>query len=294
MPVIERLIGKSYHRAIATVELHGEIVPLTPRGLGHAVTSNHIRDVLDEVAEDRNVRAAILDINSPGGTIVASREISAAVEAFPKPAVAWIRDIGASGAYEVATACRRIVADPFSLVGSVGVIMPHVEVVDLLAKIGVRAEVLKAGRFKDLGVPLRPMTDEERRLLQDDLETAHRAFLERVGARRRLKPEQLDEIRTGRVFHGDRALALGLVDELGGRKEAIRAAEELGGFTHDEVVPFRKGRRAGILGRMIDFFSGEEGILAPDATARIGASIVAGALETLAARLRSPLDPPRA
>ncbi len=302
MPVIERLIGKRYRHAIATVELHGEIVPLPPRGIGHAVTPAHVRDVLDEVAGDRNVKGVIFDINSPGGAIVASREVSAAVEAFPKPTVAWIRDVGASGAYEVATACRRIVADPFSLVGSIGVILPHVEVVDLLGKIGVRAEVLKAGRLKDLGVPLRAMTDEERRLLQDDLEVAHRAFLERVAARRRLSPEQQDEVRSGRVFHGERALALGLVDELGSRKEAIRACEELGGFTHDEVVPFKKGRRAGFLGRVVDFFSGEEGIdagagaagLLALAGARLGASLVEGAVAALAARLRAPLGPPRA
>lgn len=131
MAMMEKLVGKRYKRAIGTIEVHGEIVPYAWRPVGIYTVAADVRAALDAMAKDSGVRAAIVDVSSPGGAIVASREIARAIESFPKPAVAWIRDYGASGAYEVAAACRRIVAE-------------------LLGKVGVRAELMKAGRLKDL------------------------------------------------------------------------------------------------------------------------------------------------
>lgn len=259
--MLERLTGKkSYKRAIGTVELHGEIVPYARRPIGIFVSPTDVRELLDAMAEDQNVRAAIIDINCPGGAIVASREIARAIEAFSKPAVAWIRDIGTSGAYEVAASCRRIVADPMSVVGSIGVLLQRFEAFETLQKLGARVELLKAGRLKDIGQPFRPVTDEERGILQRYLERAHETFLADVARRRNLKPEAVEEIRTGVFFLGERAHALGLVDKLGGYAEAVRACEELGGFAHDEVVPFRRKPAGGLLGRVLDMVSGGESL----------------------------------
>lgn len=254
--VIQRALGRGYKRAIGTVEVHGEIVPYAWRPIGVYTLASDVRTALDAMAKDDGVRAAIVDINSPGGAIVASREIARAIDAFPKPAVAWIRDYGASGAYEIAAACRKIVADPYSLVGSVGVLLPRFEVAELLAKVGVRADLLKAGRLKDLGQPFRPLTEEERTILQGHLDEAHEGFLADVTRRRALKPEQVADVRTGLVFFGTRALPLGLVDRLGGYADAVSLCEQLGGFVHDEVVPFRARAPGGLLGRVMDLVSG--------------------------------------
>ncbi len=262
--MIEKITGKKYKRAIGTIEIHGEIVPYARRPIGQFVTAADVRTLLEAMAKDTAIKAALIDINSPGGAVVASREIARAIEAYPKPTVAWIRDFGTSGAYEVAASCRKIVADPMSIVGSIGVILPRLEAFETLQKIGARVDLLKAGRLKDIGQPFRPVTDEERSILQGYLDRAHATFLDDVGRRRGLKPEALEEIRTGVFFLGEKGAALGLVDRLGGYADAIRLCEELGQFAHDEVVPFRKQPPGGFLGRLIDFFSGGAG----DALAR--------------------------
>jgi protease-4 len=286
-PVLEKIVGKRYRRAIGRVEVHGEIVPYTARPVGVYAVAADVRAALEAMAKDDGVKAALVDINSPGGAIVASREIARAIDAFPKPAVAWIRDFGASGAYEVAAACRRIIADRYSLVGSVGVILPRFEVAGLLAKLGVQAEMLKAGRLKDLGQPFRPLTEEERAILQGHLDEAHEGFLADVASRRRLAAEALAEIKTGLAFFGTRAHALGLIDRLGGYAEAIAACEELGSFAHDEVIAFKRGGTAGVLGRLIDFVSGG----AERALARAGEALGSGAARAIGRALAAGVGP---
>jgi protease-4 len=274
MPVFPKILGgRSYKRAIGTIEVHGEIVPYAWRPIGVYTLASDVRAALEAMAKDEGIKAALIDINSPGGAIVASREIARAIDAFPKPTVAWIRDIGASGAFEIASACRRIVADPLSLVGSVGVLLPRFELFELLGKVGIRADLMKAGKWKDLGTPFRPLADEERAILQRQLDEAHESFLDDVARRRGLEPEALAEVRTGLAFFGTRAAALGLVDRLGGYAEAIAACEEIGSFVHDEVVPFRRGGPAGVLGKLMDLVSG--------ASERIGAGIVGGAARAI-------------
>ena len=280
-PVLKRFVGRGYKRAIGTVEVHGEIVPYAWRPVGVYTVASDVRGALEAMAKDDAIKAAIVDVNSPGGAIVASREIARAIDAFPKPAVAWVRDYGASGAYEVAAACRKIVADPYSLVGSVGVILPRFELVDALAKIGVRPDVLKAGKWKDLGQPFRRMTDEERAILQGHLDRAHEGFLADVARRRGLKPDALAEIKTGLVFFGEQAQQLGLVDRLGGWPEAIALCEQLGAFAHDEVVPFRRSGAGGFLNRIIDLVSGASERI----VGRAGAAFAEGVVGSMRAAL---------
>ncbi len=258
--LLQRMVGgKRHRRGIGLVEVHGEIVPFLRRPLGIFVTPGHMRDLFEHMKEDDGVRAAIVSVNSPGGALVASREIARTIETFPKPTVAWIRDVGASGGYEVASACRKVVADELSLVGSVGVILPHIEVSRLLDKVGVAANILKAGRYKDMGGPFRPLAEDERVILQGELERAQQGFLQDVARRRHLTEAAKDEIRTALTFFGEKAMALGLVDKLGGYDEAVRVCEELGGFTHDEVVPFKHEPAGGLLGRVLEWIGGGGG-----------------------------------
>ncbi len=285
---LPRFLGGGYRRAIGIVEVHGEIVPYAWRPVGVYTLASDVRAALEAMARDDHVKAAIVDINSPGGAIVASREIARAIDAFPKPAVAWIRDVGASGAYEVAAACRRVIADPFSLVGSIGVLMPRLEVWELLGKVGVRVEMLKSGRLKDIGQPFRPLTDEERAILDGQLAQAHEGFLADVRRRRGLRPDAVEEVKTGVPLFGQRALELGLVDRLGGYAEAIAACEELGRFTHDQVVPFGRGGPGGLLGRLLDLVSGAAERAVARAAERMAAAVAEAAGRALGVAARPP------
>ncbi len=200
-----------------------------------------IKEELTMAAEDGQVKALLLRINSPGGTVTASDVIYHELTVFKArrkiPVVAVIMDVGASGGYYVAASADRIVAHPTSVTGSVGVIMLRVNAEGLLQKIGLEAGAIKSGAKKDIGSPFRPMSEEEREVFQTMINGFQARFLEVVTkARGGLTTERLKLIADGRVLTGPQAVQLGLADQIGYLDDGIAAARQLAGITDARVV----------------------------------------------------------
>jgi protease-4 len=199
---------------------------------GLIVDSDRVVRELGDYGEDTSVRAIVVRIQSPGGVVAPTQEIYDAilrVRNRGKPVVASMGSVAASGGYYLAAAATRIVANPGTLTGSIGVIMQLAEIEGLLKKVGVRYEVIKAGRFKDSASFARPMTPEERAVLQAVLDDMHDQFVTAIAEGRRLGKDRVRALADGRVYSGRMAKELGLVDALGGLDEAVRVAAELGG-----------------------------------------------------------------
>src|SRR5262245_13931829 len=208
---------------VALVEIEGLIVD-----------SDRAVKELDEFGEDPTIRAIVVRIPSPGGVVGPSQGIYATtlrISGRGKPVVASMGSVAASGGYYLAAAATRIVANPGTLTGSIGVIMQLAEIEGLLKKVGVRYEVIKAGRYKDSASFARPMTPEERAVLQAVLDDMHDQFITAIAEGRNLGKERVRALADGRVYSGRMAKQLGLVDDLGGLDEALRLAGELGGVT---------------------------------------------------------------
>jgi protease-4 len=155
--------------------------------------------------------------------------------------------VAASGGYYIACAADKILANPGSITGSIGVIVESLNVEDLLRKLGLRSAVVKSGKHKDLGSPLRPMTEEERSLLQGVLDSVHDQFIRAVAEGRKLPVEKIRELADGRIFSGDQARQLGLVDELGNLEDAIAQAAKMAGIRGEPEVIYPEKKRFSLL-----------------------------------------------
>ncbi len=228
---------------IAIVPVKGIISPEDSNDIfrGSGMGSDTIINNLKKAEENNGVKAVILEINSPGGTVVASREVASYVKSLSekKPVVAWIREIGASGAYWIASEADVIIADDMSITGSIGVLSSYLEFSDLFDKYGVKYERLVAGELKDVGSPYRELNDYERKLMQNKLKKIQDLFVKEVSENRKLNNNQINEIRQGFFYLGVEAKDLGLVDELGGREEAIEKAKELAGIEDGKIVEYK-------------------------------------------------------
>ncbi|MFB6208443.1 MAG: signal peptide peptidase SppA [Candidatus Nanohaloarchaea archaeon] len=211
----------------AVVKLSGSITP-SASGFSSGITPEKVRD-LNKEAEGMGAKAIVYEINSGGGAVVASKEVMRAIEEVEVPTVCRLRDLGASGAYLVSLGCDRIVADSATLTGSIGVKSSYLEFSGLLDRYGVEYVNVSSGKYKELGSPYRNLTKEQKKILKQKIERIHEEFLGIVDDRRNLTDEQLETVRTGEAFLGSRAKELGLVDELGGRKTAFKAAENITG-----------------------------------------------------------------
>jgi protease IV len=204
-----------------------------------------VHEELQRAGDDDKVRAVVLRINSPGGTVTASDVIYQEIMAFKAlrhvPVVAQMLDLATSGAYYVALAADEIVATPTSVTGSVGVVMYNLNFSGLMDKLGVSNQTMKAGLRKDIGSPLRTMTPDEQRILQTILDQMQQRFLAVVRERRpAVTPEALQTISDGRVLTADQALQLGLIDRLGYLENAVQLAEQRAGLPQARVVMYRR------------------------------------------------------
>ena len=200
---------------------------------------------LDEMGKDDRVRAVVLRVDSPGGVVGPSQEIYAEVKklATKKKVVVSMGSLAASGGYYIAAPASMIMANPGTITGSIGVLMKVPNVEGLLGKVGLRAVTLKTGRFKDAGSPIRAMTAEDRAMLQGVLESAHKQFVRAVAEGRRLPVEDVRKLADGRIFTGEQALALKLIDRIGTLQDAVEEAGKLGGIKGEPrlIRPAGKG-----------------------------------------------------
>lgn len=231
---------------VAVISIKGIIIGDGSSGIfGEGVASSTtIIKLIEKADKNPNIKAVILEINSPGGTPVASDEIARAVKKTNKTTVAWIRDYGASGAYWVASSSEHIVANPLSLTGSIGVFSSYLEFSGLLERYNITYERLVAGEYKDAGVPYRKLTEEERRIIIDELDKMHNYFIAEVASNRKLPNANVRKLANGRAYLGTDALNLGLIDELGGKDEALRYIERKHNIT---AVPVEYKEKVGIL-----------------------------------------------
>ncbi len=199
-----------------------------------------IIDFIEDADIDTSISAIVLKINSPGGTPVASQELARAVRETKKPTVALIRDMGTSGAYWVASSADWIIANRLSLTGSVGVYASQLEFGGLLDDYNVTYQRMVAGKYKDIGSPYRRMTEEEEALLQGQLDRMHDYFVHDVADNRGLSEGEAANLATGMFYLGEEALELGLVDELGGKDEALAHLKEELGVTELRFIEYRE------------------------------------------------------
>lgn len=200
--------------------------------LGGIYESKSIVEKLGELKKDDDVKAVVLRIDSPGGSVSASQEIFESVKELRavKPVVASMGTVAASGGYYIAAPANKIIANPGTLTGSIGVRLELMNVEDLLQWARLRATTLKSGRLKDVGSSTRPMTDEEREYLEGILREMHMQFKKAVAESRGLSLEDVEKVADGRVLTGEQALAAKLIDELGSLERASKVAAELGGI----------------------------------------------------------------
>ncbi len=229
----------SYSNKIALIPISGFIAIGSSDSLlsSPIASSDVIVDFIEKADADESVKAIILEINSPGGNVVASKEISQAVEDADKPVIAWIREIGTSGAYWIASASDYIVSDPLSITGSIGVVLSYLEFSELMDEYGVKYEGITSGKYKDAGSPFKPLALDERQLLQKKVDLIHSYFIEEVKENRGLDSADFGE---ASFYLGMEAKGLGLVDELGGKKEAIEKAKELANITDAEILRYER------------------------------------------------------
>lgn len=222
-------------------------------------SASYISKRVREAAKDKNVKAIVLDINSPGGTVASVQDIYSEILSAKekgKKVVALFRDVAASGAFYIAMAADKIVAEPGTITGSVGVIMQTGNVVGLFDKLGIKVTPITSGKYKDIGSAYRPMTDAEKALLQDMVNDTYSQFLAAVKAGRpNVTPEDMEEYTDGRVFTGQRAFNLGFIDKLGGEETARQLAGELAGLKDPKVI---SQKTTGLRELLFSFGSGME------------------------------------
>jgi protease-4 len=194
------------------------------------ITPDRVRSLLDQAASIPSVKAVVVRVNSPGGSVVASDEIYHALLAFEKPVVISMGDTAASGGYYISCAGDHVMAHPDTLTGSIGVISQFLNVQELMDKVGVDAVVITTGPRKDIGSPFRDMTEAERELWRGILDQVYEDFLDVVVESRGLSAETVRELADGSIYTGQQAQDLGLVDSVGTRQTAIDKAAELGGI----------------------------------------------------------------
>lgn len=206
--------------------------------------SREVTRQLDVFGKDSSVKAVVVRIDSPGGGVAAAQDIHDAILAVrkKKKVVASMGTIAASGGYLVACAADRIVASPGTVTGSISAIIHFANIEELLKKIGLKSSVVKSGQYKDIGSPTRPMTEDEKALIQSLVDDTYDQFLEVVAKGRRISKDDLRKIADGRLFTGRQAQKLGLVDELGDLSHAVRLAGTLAGMEGepDVVYPVKK------------------------------------------------------
>jgi len=229
-------------------------------------SSNPTLNNLIKLGENKHIKAIVLRIDSPGGTVGPSQEIYLEIMRLrrKKPIVASLGSVAASGSYYIASAANKIVASPGTITGSIGVKMEFLNIQQLLNKLGLEPIVIKSGIFKDIGSPTRKMSKEERMLLERVIKDVHTQFVEAIAKGRGLPLDKVEEIADGRIFTGRRAKELGLVDRLGNLQDAIMLAAKLGGIRGKPGTFFLKRKESiweMFFSSLFEFLSKNEKIL---------------------------------
>ena len=211
---------------------------------GVITDSRETTEELKEYVKNPSIKAIVLRVDSPGGAVAPSQEIYEEVRkaVAKKKVLVSMGSVAASGGYYIASPATRIIANPGTLTGSIGVIMEIPNIEGLMNKLGIKTEVVKSGKHKDIASIFRGIGKEEREILQGVLDNVHTQFIKAVAEGRKMLPSDVEKIADGRVFTGEQALKAGLIDELGNLEDAVQAAAKLSGIKGEPVIVSKKER----------------------------------------------------
>jgi protease IV len=252
-PLEEETVEGHGEAKILMMDVSGFISDESPGGTltigtppAHVPMLVRVREELKKAQRDAKVRAVVVRINSPGGTVTASDIIFRELEQFRNatgvPIVASMMDVAASGGYYIALAADTIVAHPTTVTGSIGVIMISVNAEGLMQKVGLVANTIKSGERKDMGSPFRPLTAEERAIFQSVIDDLQRQFVAKVVERRRLPEATARGLADGRIYTAPQALDKGLVDAIGYMPDALAAARTASGVAEAKIIVYKRPR----------------------------------------------------
>jgi protease-4 len=228
---------------------------------GIIFNSKEIIKQLKKHKSNPTVKAMVLRVDSPGGGVGPAQEIYELVREIAnkkeKKILVSMGSVAASGGYYIACPAEKIVANPGTITGSIGVIMEFPNIQELFKKIGLDTVVVKSGKYKDLGSPVRPMSKEERRLIQGMIDDVYQQFVNAVAEGRNLPAEQVRQFADGRIFSGKQAKKLGLVDELGGLEHTVELAARLTGLDKKAFIRLEEQKRF----ELSEFLSGISRVL---------------------------------
>ncbi|OGW54167.1 MAG: multidrug transporter [Nitrospirae bacterium RBG_13_43_8] len=211
---------------------------------GLITDSKEATEDIKEYVKNPSIKAIVLRIDSPGGAVGPAQEIYEEVRkaAAKKKVIVSMGSVAASGGYYIASPATKIIANPGTLTGSIGVIMEIPNISGLMDKLGIKTEVVKSGRHKDIASIFRGIGKEEREILQGVLDNVHGQFIKAVAEGRNMLPSDVEKIADGRVFTGEQALKEGLIDELGDLEDAVQAAAKLSGIKGEPAIVSKKER----------------------------------------------------
>jgi protease-4 len=240
----EEYISGTGAAKIAVIPVEGEIAASqnTVAGVQPSSTPEGLADALKQAKDDESVAAVVLEVNSPGGGVTASDMMQQSIldfrESSGKPVVVSMEDTAASGGYYISTAADRIVASETTLTGSLGVFIPLLNFQEAAKKYGVTQTYIKSGKYKTMGSSWKDLTPKEREIFQSIVDQYYDEFVEVIVEGRDLPEDRVREIADGRVYSGEQARELGLVDKLGELEEATRIAEDLANIEEATVVRY--------------------------------------------------------
>ena len=226
---------------VALIPVKGVITVDGAAGFGvAAASSTEILEQIQKAVDKPSIQAIVFDINSPGGSAVASKEIADAIKKTNKTTVAVIREVGASGGYWVASATDYAIANEMSITGSIGVIGSYIEFAGLLERYNMTYQRLVGGKYKDLGDPFQPLSSESRDILQLKINKIHDIFIKEVAKNRNMPEERVRQLSTGEFYLGMEALELGLIDAVGDKETAKQWLKQKLNLTEIEFAEYKK------------------------------------------------------
>jgi protease IV len=221
---------------------------------GVITQSRNIIKTLNSYKNNPHIKAIVIRIDSPGGGVAPSQEIYEELikTRDKKVIIASMGSVAASGGYYIACAAHKIYANPGTITGSIGVIIEFANIEELLDKIGLKSVVVKSGKYKDILSPTRELGKDERDLLQGVIDSIQGQFIDAVALGRDIPRDKITEIADGRIFSGEQAKSLGLVDELGNFDDAIKYSAEKAGISGEPDVVYPEKKRSSILDYVIE------------------------------------------
>ncbi len=247
-PLQEQVIGGQGKDKILLMDITGvitsdDLVPSVGSGKEPGLLAR-VREQLDRARLDRDIKALVIRINSPGGGVTASDTLYHEIRKFKEETgakvVAHFLDTGASGAYYAAMAADRITAQPTTVTGSIGVIMLRIDATGLMQKIGVQALQIASGAEKGMGSPFRPITDEERKIFQGMIDSMYGRFVAVVAEGRKLSPERVKTLADGRIYTSQEAKDAGLIDQIGYLEDAFTQARTMAHLDQALIVTYQR------------------------------------------------------